>query len=574
MNGFADLDSRSRPAGDMGYSPARFQFVTESVRQLFSRILIVFLLPLGISHANPDADLVNRMRAQAGLPLLVQDETLSDAAGLHAAYLDRYREPGARGQGPSAHAQRQGHEGFSGETPAARALAAGYPHREVLENVSMGYADAKSAMLGLMSAIYHRLTFLDFESDRMGVAVGKRSRVFLLGRNDIVRLCQSPPVAALSRIPVDCLGHAMTREYYEALCADIPEQARFRSSHPVSCPNGTLLDAGFMAAVCRQPPRVAWFRGHGRYYAPCENGTRVDARWFNALCQDPPDAAAYPFSGSYYEICEAPLRVHAEWLEAECAALPAAARYADSGRYRRPCADDSDVRVEYLDGLDAAKQEKLPEVVFWPPADAKAVPPAFFIEEPDPLPDLEVAGYPLSIQFNPASSGQVSLEGFALYRLDGDLREVVEPVRLLDHANDPNQLLSTHEFALFPLKRLAWGATYAAVVDASIDGLARRFEWRFETGGRGMPLLTATARRQSFVVGSGLDYLLYLPPKEASAYTVLSTRTEHLRGNSVELEVVDPNTLRVRVDLRYCDRVRIQFDDGRLVELFAEGCPG
>jgi hypothetical protein len=89
-----------------------------------------------------------------------------------------------------------------------------------------------------------------------------------------------------------------------------------------------------------------------------------------------------------------------------------------------------------------------------------------------------------------------------------------------------------------------------------------------------MPLLTATARTQRFVVRSGLDYLLYLPPKEASAYTVLSTRTEHLRGNSVDLEVVDPNTLRVRVDLRYCDRVRIQFDDGRLVELLAQGCPG
>ena len=558
----------------MGYSPAWIQFVTESVKQLFSRILIVFLLLPGTSYANPDFGLVNRMRAQAGLPLLVQDETLSEAAELHAVYLDRYREPGAGGQGMSAHAQRQGREGFTGETPAARALAAGYPHREVLENVSMGYADAESAMQGLMSAIYHRLTFLDFESDRMGVAVGKRSRVFLLGRDDIVRLCQSPPAAALSRVPVDCLGQAMTREHYEALCADLPEQARFRSSHPVSCPNGTLLDAGFMAEVCREPPRVARFRGQGRYYAPCENGTRFDARWFDALCQDPPEAAAYPFSGSYYEICEGPVRVHAEWLEAECAALPATARYTDSGRYRRPCADDSDIRTEYLDGLDAAKQQKLPEVVFWPPAGAEAVPPAFFIEEPDPLPDLEVAGYPLSIQFNPARARQVSLQGFALYRLDGDSRELVEPVRLLDHANDPNQLLSTHEFALFPLQRLAWGADYVAVVDASIDGRARRFEWRFETSGRGMPLLTATARTQRFVVRSGLDYLLYLPPKEASAYTVLSTRTEHLRGNSVDLEVVDPNTLRVRVDLRYCDRVRIQFDDGRLVELLAQGCPG
>lgn len=546
-------------------SPLRYQLIS---------ILFVFCCSAGMAFANPDFAMLNRLRAQAGLLVLEKDETLTGAAELHAAYLDRHREPGETGRGLSAHSQQEGREGFSGETPAARALVAGYPHREVLENVSMGYADAESAMQGLMSAIYHRLTFLDFESDRLGVAVGKGARVFLLGRDDVARLCLSPPTEALSRVPVDCLGQSMTREYYEALCAELPEQALFRSSHPVSCPNGTLLDAAFMAAVCDQPPLVARFRGHGRYFAPCDNGTRVAADWFNTLCDAPPADAAYRFSGRYYEVCEGPQRVHAEWLEARCEALPVTARYTDSGRYRRPCAADSDIRVEYLDELDAAKQRALPDVVVWPPEGATAVPPAFFVEEPDPLPDLQVSGYPLSIQFNPAKAGQVSLQGFALFRLDGETREMIEPVRLLDHTSDPNQLLNRHEFALFPLHRLDWGASYVAVVDAKVDGRPRRIEWRFETSGRGTPLLKAAARRERFVVHSGLDYLLYLPPQEASAYTVLSTRTEHLHGNAVSLTVVDPNTLRVRVDLRYCDRVKIQFDDGRLVELVPEGCRG
>lgn len=529
---------------------------------------------VGPLQADTDFELVNRLRGQAGLPALTEDRTLSAAAEAHAHYLDLHREPGRSGQGMSAHGQRPGNPGFSGETPAARALAAGYPHRDVLENVSMGYADAQSAMDGLMGAIYHRLTFLDLEADRMGVAVGERSRVFLLGREDLSELCRSPPAAALYRTPVDCLGQLMRREYYEGLCADLPAQARFRSSHPVSCPDGTLLDAGFMAAVCEQPPPAARFRGHGRYYAPCDNGTRVNADWFNALCANPVHGAAYEASGSYYEICDGPVRVHAEWLEAECAALPAAARYLDSGRYRRPCADDTDIRVEYLEGLDAARQAGLQEMVVWPAPGATGIPPAFFIEEPDPLPDLEVSGYPVSIQFNPAGAAQVSMQRFGLFKLDGETRTEVGQVRLLDHATDPNQLLGTHEFALFPLRRLDWGATYVALVEVRLDGRAHSFEWRFQTRGVGERLLTASAPEQRFVVSPGRDYLLYLPPQDGTPYTVLRSRTEHLRGNSATLKVVDPNTLRVRVDIRYCDRIKIQFDDDRLVELLPQGCRG
>jgi len=145
---------------------------------------------------------------------------------------------------------------------------------------------------------------------------------------------------------------------------------------------------------------------------------------------------------------------------------------------------------------------------------------------------------------------------------------------LLDQANDPNKLLSAHEFVLFPLRRLAWGAVYLAVVDALVDGKSRRYEWQFETQGQDLALLTASLPWQRFVVRSGLEYLLYLPPSEDRAYTVLSTRTEHLSGNSVSLEVVDPNTLRVRVGARYCDRIRMQFGNDRVVELVPAGCPG
>ena len=535
--------------------------------------VIVLLAIVAPVHADSDIDRVNQQRRQAGLGLLLPDEALSLAAQRHADYLDRHREPGKTPAGMTAHGQRPEDAGFSGETPAVRAVAAGYPHREVLENVSMGYPDGDSAMSGLMSAIYHRLTFLDLEADQLGVAAGERSHVFLLGRSDIAELCRAQPAAALHRTPVDCLGTAMTRGYYEDLCANLPADALFRSSHPIACPNGVRLDADFMATLCERPPREAVFGGHGRYFMPCGNDTRLNADWFNALCETPPDAARYRPSGHYYEICEGPTQVYSEWFEAQCANLPESARYTDSGRFRRPCARAVDVRVEYLGQLDEVRQSVLPEVVLWPPDGARDVVPAFFIEEPDPLPDLDVSGYPLSIQFNPARAQAVELTAFRLFRVVGDTLVTVEPVRLLHSGNDPNHLLSDHEFALFPLTRLVWGAHYHAQVEARVDGVTRRFDWSFSTLGLGMPLLTAEHTQQRFTVRNGVDYLLFLPPLADTPYTVLGTRTEHLRGNRVTLEVVDPNTLQLRVDARYCEVIGVAFDSGRQVELIPQGCP-
>ena len=548
--------------------------MTRPVHCLRCCILLLVSASCAATSAGAEFDRVNQLRSQAGLPMLQQDRRLAEAAALHARYLDRHRDPAQSGQGLSAHTQQLGDEDFSGEDPADRAVAAGYPHREVLENVSMGYRDADSAIDGLMSAIYHRLTFLDLEADQLGVAVGERSRVFLLGRSDIAQLCDVPLPEALYRTPVDCLGQPMTGAHYDELCEGLPPEAMYRPSYPVACPNGVRLDADYMAGVCERPPPSARFRGHGRYYMPCENSTRIDAEWFDGLCEGRPEGAMYADSGTYYEICEGALRVRAEWLETHCASLPAGASYTDSGRYRLPCGAATEVRVEYLDALDAASRRAAPDVVLWPPQGASDIPPAFFLEQPDPLPDLPLSGYPVSIQFHPEFALQVTLEAFDLFLREGDAFTPVEAARLLDRDSDPNQLLSEHEFALFPLERLAWGREYLAQVVARVDGVKQQFDWSFTTQGVGTPVLTAAAAQQRFTVRNGVEYLLYVPPQAQRPHTVLTTRTEHLRGNKVILEVVDPNTLRLRVEARLCDRIRLRFDGGRVVELVPDGCAG
>jgi hypothetical protein len=524
--------------------------------------------------AGEDAQLVNQVRLAAGLPELAEEPRLAQAAGLHAAYLDRHRPAQSAPAGISAHLQRAGDEGFSGATPDQRALAAGYPHRVVRENVSIGYPDARSAMSDLMGAIYHRFTFLDLAADRLGVAVGERARVYLLGRSDVEALCAAPPAEALYRRPVDCLGRAMTREAYDALCAGLPQEALYRPSYPVACPDGTRLDGAFMERLCQAPPAGARFGGHGSYYVPCLNGLRVDGPWFDRFCANPPAAARYRASGDYYLVCEDERKVHAEWLESACGALPQAALYRDSGRYRLPCAGDAEVRVEYLDAMDRARLQSLPEFVLWPPDGGAEVPPAFFIEEPDPLPDLNVSGYPVSVQFNPAFAERVEVEGFGLYRRTGSGEEATGPLRLLDAGSNPHGLLDGHSFALFPLQRLEWGADYRAWFDFRVDGEPRRVEWTFGTRGKGLITLRAEADHSRFTLRNGADYLLYLPPHEDEPHTVLSLRLSHLRSTRVDTQVLDPNTLRVRLEAPLCDRVGLSFADGRRVELVPAGCPG
>lgn len=521
------------------------------------------------------ADAVNDLRTAAGLPPLTPSAALSEAAARHTGYLDRHHDPSAaRPAGDSAHRQQPGLEGFTGASPADRAMAAGYPHREVLENVSIGYADLDAALEGLMSALYHRLTFLDLKADEMGWAVGERSQVFLLGRSELREWCLSPPEDALYRSPLDCLGRAMTRDSYEALCDALPDEALFRASHPVACPKGTRLDAGFMDAVCERPPPLARFRGIGRYYQPCGDDTRIDADWFDNLCRVPPAEAAYDGSGRYVALCDPPQHVAAEWFEAFCVGLPASALYADSGRFRRPCADPHDLRIEFLDDAERLTLAQRPAFVLWPPPGARDVPPAFFVEEPDPLPDRDFSGQPISVQVNPTHADRVVLERFRLFRVRNDTRHLVDAVRVLDADSDPNGLLTTHEFALFPLQRLAWNARYEVIAELLLDGRPQRLAWQFSTKGDGLRVLTAVRDRQRFYVPSGEPLWLYLPPTDGRPHTVLHSKVSYRKGNNVTLTVIDPNTAEITVDARFCDRVTFVFQPERVVELVPAGCPG
>lgn len=516
---------------------------------------------------------VNLVRLQAGLGPLAPQAQLAEAARRHASYIQSNLAGKQPRHGVSVHAQLDYRPGFSGATPKERAVKAGYPHARVIENVTVGYSKAEDSVEALMGAIYHRLAFLDLGVDEIGYAGQGRAHVFVMGRSDLREMCARPSPEALLRTPVDCLGTKVTQDYFAALCKGIPPSAEFVPPWPEACPNGTRLDAGFMTRFCAQPPAAALAQGDGRYYSLCDGRWQVRANWLEAFCAAPPPAAAYGHSGSYYQICEPKRAVHADWLAQACASVGPEGRYRDSGRYQLVCAERPlEVRAEYLAELALRRYQGAPRYVVWPPDRASNVPPAFFDEEPDPLPDREVSGYPVSIQFNPAWSQQVKLRDFALFEnADGEWRRLTS-VRLLSAASDPHKQLDELEFALFALDRLRWDREYLAVLLAEVNGKTEHIEWSFVTQQPAEQLFELGASGQTLVLAGDRDAALYLPPTPARAHTVTALRSRYSSSTELKLWAIDANTLGVRIGGTGCRPIFIELKDGPELKLLREAC--
>ncbi|HKL78201.1 MAG TPA: CAP domain-containing protein [Gammaproteobacteria bacterium] len=186
-----------------------------------------------------------------------------------------------------------------------------------------------------------------------------------------------------------------------------------------------------------------------------------------------------------------------------------------------------------------------PQWVAWPPPEGAGIPPAFFEETPDPLPDYSVSGYPVSLQFNPTKVGEVTVNELRLRR-DG---EPVAFITAMDKGNDPNQVLSGHQYAWFPRKRLAWGADYEVTAEVVMDGELKTLEWSFATRELPGPVHTVDSDTATVSVASGKRVNLYLPP--ASRHQDgLEWSLNHPGDTSLDSHAVDINTLAVTFTAR------------------------
>jgi len=351
------------------------------VKSTITLLSLVFIASSTSASTYDPADLqqaytyLNQLRERAGMTPFSQNRELATAASNHANYLTDNSMTG--------HYENEGDPGFTGIEPKDRTASAGYLSLLVAENVSSNEMTSVDSIDGLMSAIYHRLGFLDFVKDEVGIGIAQ---------------IQKP---------------------------------NFRSSYVYNMGNSG----------------------------------------YNALCQGP----AFTGIGTYYtEVCHPELKL---------------------------------AGTEY-DKVTTTAQGNNPKIILWPVEGDREIPPAFFEESPDPLPDYSVSGYPISIQFNPLSFTQVNLSQFKLYR-ESDHSEI-QSTRLLTKKTDPNKKLTDLEFVLFPLERLEWNTQYRAEVKYDDQTLS----WRFQTKSPGAPLFTIEGNSEVLKVPPNADFAVYLPPTQ------------------------------------------------------------
>lgn len=207
------------------------------------------------------------------------------------------------------------------------------------------------------------------------------------------------------------------------------------------------------------------------------------------------------------------------------------------------CADDG-FKIErstYLASTDDVESQN-PKVVMWPFADAVDIPPVFFEESPDPLPNHQVSGYPISVQFNPqffSQPPQVTL--FKLTDVAND--SLPELITLMDKSSDPNESFDAYEYAIFPLQRLEWNHTYRADIEYIDAGNSETLSWTFTTRNPGDNFFRVTDD-QVVTANSGDTFIIYVPPKNEhdidSLYNISVPTTM-----AVAISHIDKNTLKI-----------------------------
>ncbi len=199
------------------------------------------------------------------------------------------------------------------------------------------------------------------------------------------------------------------------------------------------------------------------------------------------------------------------------------------------------------------------DIIVWPPVDGKNIPPAFFEETPDPLSDYGVSGYPISVEYNAASSGEFILNYVYLY--EDATNKLVTDTRLLNDDTDPNQSFSQDQYALFPLQRLSWNTRYRVEISYSVDGILGSKNWTFQTQAPAKEVVAIKQNQTNFNLSNGVQTAVYIPPNNPFD-TLQSINVSSPQTVQVEVEIYDGNTLLINASSAAGGTITITLNDG------------
>jgi uncharacterized protein YkwD len=173
--------------------------------------------------------------------------------------------------------------------------------------------------------------------------------------------------------------------------------------------------------------------------------------------------------------------------------------------------------------------------VAYPFAGQEDIPPAFYDEFPDPLPEYSVSGFPISVSFNESYFKSIEMISFELF--DNENNQIDDTI-VYGEESDPNQKLKKFEYALFPLQRLEWNSKYRVKVVYEADGKIKRESWSFRTRKFKKTVSNVTEYSNHFEIKSGEKNIFYFPP----------TSKNDILGSikypaSLDISFIDKNTI-------------------------------
>ena len=240
--------------------------------------------------------------------------------------------------------------------------------------------------------------------------------------------------------------------------------------------------------------------------------------------------------------------------------------------YSRVCADESK-KIEgnkYRNARDYIKTSA-PSLILWPAAKSSDIPPVFYQETPDPLPNDGVTGYPVSVQFNDAKFATApTVESFTLSDSSGS---EVDILTTMDQENDPHNRFDAYKYALFPKKRLEWGSAYNVELIYTSNSTQYTKAWCFQTRS-----LAGKAERFYRIEGdkditlnvvAGKSYAIYIVPNDTN--DILGGVRYSYSKERPQFDYIDSNTFLVNLTGSNGEYAKFTFGNGQVVTLRIAG---
>lgn len=243
-----------------------------------------------------------------------------------------------------------------------------------------------------------------------------------------------------------------------------------------------------------------------------------------------------------------------------------------SGHYYYDVCLDKDFKIEsgiYNEKLTQTRAQNSSYVIY-PYANQEGITPSFYEESPDPLPDYNVSGFPISVEFNANdfNMSQFSLDSFTLKDETNQSVELIsynDSTDIMKQSNDVNKELSEYEFAIFPHDRLEYNQTYHARFRYTYDDTAEEIEWSFRTKELENLLIY---NENPLQIALNKKYYIYVKPQDRDdVIKTFNTNCTYKQGGSASIEnsLYDGNTLALKIMGSLVESCKLNLDNGRVI---------